>query len=150
MPDGYELRHTTSAGLLVAGAVTFGTAYLVALASAGSKKKGSGNLAIPLIGPWLALTTKHESPCDLEVPGSITDVAASDEEVEECVEDALDEAVRLAIITADGVTQVVGATFLIAGGVGRRELVHQDARRVRVRPEAVGSRGYGLGVTLAF
>lgn len=133
--------------------MTLGIGYVVALTTASGDAGGGqqGALAIPLLGPWLALGAKQENPCDLDVtPGTDpASLAATEAQVKTCVTDALNAAARLAFIAADGAVQAIGAALLIAGTAGgRRELVRDDLRRVRVTASTQAA-GHP-GITLRF
>jgi hypothetical protein len=141
VPDGYRLEKTRVTGLMTAGGVVFGAGYATALALAGAHDFSGGNgwLAVPLIGPWVALT-KRESPCDI-------DELQVKEDAKECVDAALDEAALVAAIAVDGLFQAIGAGLFLGGAIAtRQELVRQDVAQFRVVPRRVGRTGYGVGV----
>ncbi len=155
VPPGYHLIYRPAHGLLVGGGVTLGVGYLLALATGAGKDGGEkdGALAIPVIGPWIALSAKQKNPCSFEVNIGMdaNAIAATEAEVKECVKNALSAASRLAIIAGEGAVQAFGAALLIAGAVGgRRELERDDVRRVRVTPTPVAGRGGGVTVQLFF
>jgi len=145
IPEGYELESSRNTGLMAAGGVVFGVGYLTAFGIAASKGFDSANgwLAVPLIGPWVALT-RRESPCDIE------DVEVK-EDAQKCVNSALDEAALIAVIAIDGLVQGVGAGLFIGGVAStRKQLVRKDVVRVTVAPQRMGRSGYGLGVIGVF
>lgn len=155
VPPGYHLIYRPAHGLLVGGGVTLGVGYLLALATGAGKDGGEkdGALAIPVIGPWIALSAKQKNPCSFEVNIGMdaNAIAATEAEVKECVKNALGAASRLAIIAGEGAVQAFGAALLIAGAVGgRRELERDDVKRLRVTPTPVAGRGGGVTVQLSF
>jgi hypothetical protein len=139
VPDGYVVRRRMPVGLIVAGTLTLGSGYAVGLAARGSDRASPADraLAIPIIGPFIALAGKRETPCDIQDVDtdsidSADDLNASKDEVQSCVNGTLDEASQLVLIAADGIVQVVGASLLVAGlAGGRQELVREDLVRKR-------------------
>ena len=155
VPPGYHVIYRTANGLLVGGGTALGLGYLAALATSSGEDGGErdGALAIPLIGPWIALAAKQKNPCTFQVTVGMdaSAIAATEAEVKHCVKQALSAASRLAIIAGEGAVQAFGAALIIAGAAGgRRELERDDVKRVRVAPATVTGRGGGVTVELAF
>jgi hypothetical protein len=145
VPDGYRLEKTRVTGLMTAGGVVLGAGYATALGLAAAHDFSGGNawLAVPLIGPWVALT-KRESPCDI-------DELEVRQDAEECVDAALDEAALVAAIAVDGLFQAIGAGLFLGGAIAtRQQLVRKDVAQVRVMPRRVGRTGYGVGLQARF
>jgi hypothetical protein len=155
VPPGYHVIYRPAQGLLVGGGSALGVGYLAALATSSGKDGGEkdGALAIPVIGPWIALSAKQKNPCTFEVTIGMdaSAIAATEAEVKHCVKQALSAASRLAIIAGEGAVQAFGAALIIAGAVGgRRELERDDVKRLRVTPTPVAGRGGGVTVQLSF
>lgn len=85
-PEGYEIDTEVRRGLVIAGAVVTGTPWIASVTAATALDGTDGAmLAIPVVGPWLAMATLHE-----------------------------DSAARAAL-TLSGLTQASGATMLLLG-----------------------------------
>lgn len=155
VPAAYEVVHRPRVGMITVGAITLGASYAYAVGSAAGRgfERGESWLALPLVGPWGALASRKISACRIDVK-SVTDVqnvSASKKEVENCIDDALKEAIRIAVIAADGVIQIFGGAFLVTGlASGEKELVRKDLHRVRVTPQAFNGRGWGMGLSGRF
>jgi hypothetical protein len=134
VPAGYHVATHVRTGLMVGGAVMFGTLYLISvLVAAGSQdatsaEGGSSNpdaaLYIPAIGPFLQM-------------GNTSSATGN---------------VFLAI---DGIAQCGGIAMFIYGIASPRTyLLRNDlgtsAPRVMVLPTRLGRDGYGLGLTAHF
>jgi hypothetical protein len=124
IPPGYRPVERTRKGLIVGGAVTFGTLYLISAlaASAGadsSKYSGGSNplaaMWIPALGPFIQMGSTESSTGKL-------------------------------FLAIDGAAQTAGAAMLIAGLVSPKTvLVRNDLAEVRVTPMvAKGTAGAGL------
>lgn len=141
IPEGYHLSSRIHKGLVIAGAVTFGTFYLISAGvaaaylddraqiaedapeSAVSDAEAYAPLFVPLAGPFIALAT---------VEPTATGTMA---------------------LVLDGVAQSAGLAMLIAGLALRSEvLVRNDLGSVRwtLAPTAVAGRGAGLGIVGEF
>ena len=123
-PPGYIERTRVNTPLVVSGAVTFSVTYIASLAIAGRQKfkNGTGALAVPLLGPWLAIAGRNIN-CDITVDET-TGVDGIDEDIEESTDDAAKcfakEAGTIAVMTGMGIGQIIGASLLLAGILDRR------------------------------
>ena len=129
IPQGYAIDEYHPRGLIIAGAVTLGSLYLISLSVAPTDdyKNGNGWLAVPVIGPFGWLATRKEQMCGY---GSYTYTCS-------------DESSNRTLAMLDGLGQVAGATMLIAGlAITRKQLVLMD-NNVVVAPYAT-STGSGL------
>lgn len=108
LPEGYHIEERAHRGLLTGGAVAFGVPYLSGLfvASYEQGDRGTGYLAVPLIGPWLMMGNRN-STCG-EIGSPVTDRCDSD------------RAVRTLLITS-GVFQTVGAGLMVLGLVNKQQ-----------------------------
>jgi hypothetical protein len=112
-------------GLIVGGVATFGAMYALSLGYAASNnfESGLGALAVPVLGPWIALGSR-DFACD---PG-VTEAAAL-----ACQQKTVDEAATVAVLSGLGVAQMVGATLTMIGIFDRDELwVRSDLVEARV------------------
>ncbi len=139
---------------MVSGGVAFGAAYLYAIGSAATHDFENGEtwLVVPVVGPFAALAARKLDKCDIDVddPRDIDNLTASEAEVEKCFKDSLEEALRLAVITADGVLQTFGATLFAAGAIGGEKRLVRNGPRVTAAPQTLGGRGIGLGIRGSF
>ena len=118
IPAGYHPERRTRTGLVIAGAVTFSVAYALP-AIAATYSKGK-TLAIPIAGPFI----------DVGRTGFSFDPGAA------------------IVLVVDGLAQAAGVAMLIAGVVGKRELVRDEVAgaTVRVTPMGMGYGGMGIGI----
>lgn len=136
---GWEPEEAPSSGTRTVGALFFAIPYAAGLGIAASEgfANSSGWLAAPLLGPWLALSGRHD-PCDrLDARRD-----GVDQDIGRCVAEPM---VR-GLLVLDGVLQATGAVLLVIGGPRERRLVR---REVTVGARPVGS-GWGLGAQGAF
>jgi len=138
IPPGYHVEHRAATGMIGGGLATlllgYGTA--IVLGATADVKDGTGWLALPVIGPWLAI-------------GARSYHCSNDPTLaNQCVSGAFGEVQTIAILSADAVVQATGAVLFVAGlASGRDELVRSDLPvSVRITPRAVGANGFGLGV----
>ena len=123
-PPGYIERTRVNTPLVVSGAVTFSVTYVASLAIAGGQKfkNGTGSLAVPLLGPWLAIAARNVD-CDVSVDQP-TGVDGIDEDIEEGTDEAAKcfakEAGTIAVMTGMGIGQIIGASLLLAGILDQR------------------------------
>jgi hypothetical protein len=143
-PPGYELEEHTPSAPIVVGAMLLAVPYATGLGIAGAEgfANGSGWLAVPGLGPWLALASR-ENPSD-----TAKDAQEFNSDVGHCVAEPF---VR-GMLVLDGVLQATGAIVLIVGANGseKRLVPRREAARVELKPQAVGRSGYGLGVLGSF
>jgi hypothetical protein len=138
IPDGYRLQTYLPRGYIIGGSITFGVGAALGLGSALSshdKDFQSNWLFLPVLGPFVAMLTVHET-CTPGVTGPI-DCRRSDATFN-----------FLAVI---GTMQAVGATLFTWG------LTHPKQRLVRIeKPELtftlapMGRSGYGLATAGTF
>ncbi len=111
-------------GLMVGGLVTFGTMYGISIGYGASQnfEQGLGAVAVPLLGPWLALAQRDFScPFDPSAAGAVA-----------CQQKTVDEAATLAVLSGLGIGQMVGATLTVIGIL--------DSEALWVRADALGAR----------
>jgi hypothetical protein len=108
LPEGYRIEEQVNRGLVTGGAVAFGVPYLTGLfvASYEQGERGTGYLAIPVVGPWLMMGNRSSSCGDIGTP--VTDRCDSD------------RAVRTLLFTS-GVFQTVGAGLMVLGIVNKQK-----------------------------
>jgi hypothetical protein len=130
VPPGYHPETRTRTGLVVGGAVTFGTLYFfsllvaAAVSDANRATHSSGDdanfLYIPVAGPFLQMTKTESSTGNL-------------------------------FLGIDGIAQGAGAAMLIVGITSPKTvLVRNDLGEVRVTPMRLGQDGNGLGLVGRF
>jgi hypothetical protein len=124
IPKGYRLESHFNRGLTYGGLVVWGVPYLAGLIAAGASgfAKQSGWLAVPVVGPFLAMG--HRSiDCnvlDLDVTGSSTSNNVNQKQ-EQCLNSAIKEVRIVALLTLDGIMQTAGAIMTVAGLVASDE-----------------------------
>jgi len=116
-PNGYHLETRVRKGLVIAGAVTFGTMYLTTVIGAAfANALGSSRASVafvPIAGPFIALR------------------------------DVSDER-GVALLVIDGVVQAAGATMLIVGLAAQKTVaVRNDSAKVEIMP-VVGPGSVGI------
>jgi hypothetical protein len=125
IPPGYHPRTRARTGMIVAGAVTFGTLYLftalVAAAGADSAQTNGtsnqyGALWVPGVGPFLQMTNTSSATGNY-------------------------------VLAIDGLAQCAGLAMLIYGiSSPRTVLVRDDLAKPLIMPMRIGQDGYGMGV----
>jgi hypothetical protein len=70
VPPGYVQESRPTRALVIAGAITLGVGYLGALAM-NDEGAEARSLYIPIVGPWLSLTSKGSDPSDIIVDGAV-------------------------------------------------------------------------------
>ncbi|HSC86929.1 MAG TPA: hypothetical protein VLC09_06645, partial [Polyangiaceae bacterium] len=137
-PPGYVVETQANSGLIIGGLVSFGTIYGASIiyGAANGFEQGLGALAVPILGPWLAVAGRDFS-CDY----ALTEEAAT-----ACQEKTIDEAATLAVLSGLGIGQLIGATFTLVGVLDRDALwVRADAVGARFRVDSM-SVAAGSGV----
>jgi hypothetical protein len=129
MPEipGYRLESEPRMGLVYGGIAVFGAPYVTALVAAAASgfTKGSGWLAMPLAGPFLAMGGRSIDCSFTETAGQ-TGVDLNAKEAA-CRNSALKEARVVALLTVAGLVQTAGTIITIAGAMTREErLVRKD------------------------
>lgn len=106
-------------GLVVGGAILFGASYAVGLGygAANGFESGLGAVAVPLIGPFLAMGSR-DLGCEVPPIGIGVDPGA---EVEACQQRLVNEGATLAALAGIGVAQVLGGGLLLIGVFDRDE-----------------------------
>lgn len=132
-PPGYVEKRSFNNLLLVGGAVTFGLSYVGSLIYAGAKKDEQfGVLAVPLVGPWIALG-KRDFQCEV-VP--TLDIDESVAQAEECNAKLAKEVAIGGVLAGLGLGQMLGAFALTGGLLDRKKLwVRQDLAGVSLEIE---------------
>src|SRR5690606_32400153 len=84
-PPGYRAESYFNRGFLIGGGITLGATYGAGLIYGATQKfkGGLGNLAIPIIGPWIALG-KRDFQCDTSIDPTILDPQAATDAADEC------------------------------------------------------------------
>jgi hypothetical protein len=145
VPQGYRLEESSRGGLIAGGTGTLAGAYVIGLgfAIANDFDEGTGWLALPVFGPWVAIGG-GEVRCNRKTLNS------------DCIDQALSEAERITFLTVDGLIQAVGVALVIVGVVSKhREFVRSDVAKLEpipglvLRPRSVGS-GLGFGAAGVF
>ncbi|MDF3065681.1 MAG: uncharacterized protein K0R38_1282 [Polyangiaceae bacterium] len=148
VPPGYRVVDRTS-GLVLGGGLTLLAGYAAGLGLAASQdfERGTGYVAIPVVGPWAAIGARSFS---CRVPISINvDGATVQRELNKCVGQAFDEVTTVVFLTVDGLIQATGAVLFFVGlGSSYKELVREDLPKtaVTVLPEG----GMALSVSGKF
>jgi hypothetical protein len=133
IPEGYHVERGPIRALVVAGAATTGSVWILGLsfASGSSFANASGWLLVPVLGPWIALGTRRNE-CRLGT--NSTDVFC----------DSSESSMRT-LYVLDGLVQGAGAAMFLAGMLSTRtKLVRNDVAEITVAPILIGS-GHGLG-----
>lgn len=124
IPQGYHLDSRINTGLALGGVSLWAAPYVTGLiaAAASGFSKGSGWLALPVIGPFVAMGGRS---IDCSPLGESNSADGSDlSEIErKCRESAIAEARVLALLTVDGLLQTTGAILTVAGVLSPREVL---------------------------
>jgi hypothetical protein len=144
-PDGgVRIERGPATTPLIVGALAIGIPYATGMGIAASEgfANGSGWLALPAAGPWLALSARRD-PCE-----GLNQQTELDGDVGRCVAEPL---VR-GMLVLDGVLQATGSVLLIVGASTTEErlVVDKPKPRVVALPTRVGGSGYGMGVVGTF
>jgi hypothetical protein len=144
-PAGYRYEEHTSATPIVVGGLMLAIPYATGLGIAGAEDfaNASGWLAVPALGPWLALSGRGD-PCD-----RAKDAQDFNSDVGNCVAEPF---VR-GMLVLDGVLQATGAVVMIIGASSsdkRLVPIRERTGRVVAMPQPVGRSGYGMGVVGSF
>lgn len=133
--------------MIVGGGAILTGAYIAGLAVAGGDPSdASGSMAIPVVGPWIALGSRSFR-CELDL---------TLESAERCQDETSRETTLVASYAAIGVAQLLGASLLVIGILDRHESwVRQDlslrvpSTQVSVEP-VFGPTGGGLSLGVRF
>lgn len=136
-----EGSSTASSPTLLVGALMIGLPYATGLGIGASEgfENGSGWLAAPVAGPWLALSGRRDPCADAE------EKKGFDSEVGKCVGEPL---VR-GMLVLDGVLQAGGTVLMLVGASSGRPQ-RTPPTRVMAAPSPVGRSGYGVAVAGLF
>lgn len=115
-PAGYVLRRTVKRPLIVTGAGSFVALYSASIAYGASEgfQGGLGALAVPVLGPWIALGTRNFE-CEVEASADLNQAASG---VNRCI---AAEAKTVGLLVGLGIGQVVGGALLAAGLIDRKK-----------------------------
>lgn len=140
VPPGYKVVTRPATGVITGGAVGLGASYGVALifGAAHGFDNGGGWLAMPLVGPWLAITERQYQSC------SATLVS----QARRCVDRAVKEVQYITFVTVDGIFQLASGFLLLAGFLSSKdELIRTDLLpKVSFVPPTPGRRDWALTV----
>jgi hypothetical protein len=137
IPAGYRVVEKPRMGLIITGGILIGVPYIIGLSAVSTRSYNNGAnwLAIPVLGPWLALGARR-SACNRSdnTDGSLA-----------CAGDVL----ATTGLIFDGIIQTAGGTLLVIGlAVPKKVLLRQDvAARITFAP--IGS-GYGIATLGTF
>jgi hypothetical protein len=125
IPQGYRLESRVNTGLVYGGLAIWSAPYVTGLiaAAASGFSKGSGWLALPIVGPFVAMGGRT---IDCSVINESTTGGGSSNlnNVEEkCRESAIKEARVVALLTVDGLLQTTGAILSVAGFLSPNEFL---------------------------
>ncbi|EYF08572.1 hypothetical protein [Chondromyces apiculatus] len=130
IPEGYTLQTRMRRGLVIGGAVTFGTMYMISalIASVGDSAGTDELLPLyaPLAGPFISLGMIHSSASRNDRLGGVS-----------------------FLMVMDGLAQIGGMAMLIGGiAAPKTVLMRNDVATldVNVTPMPMGLGGMGLGV----
>ena len=137
IPAGYRLHTYFPSGYIIAGSITFGVSYLLGIGAATSAKGNDFNanwMILPVVGPFIAMSTQHDVCLSGETPPACHRHPAT--------------TVVLAIL---GGMQAVGATLFTYGMTHpRQHLVRVERPQMTVAPVPMGSAGFGLAAAGTF
>jgi len=163
IPAGYHLESYSRKGFVIPGSIMFGISYAIALAVSASTSEctpysdsssssysstscsssssslgvpfNNSLLFVPVLGPWLALATVKDCPA--------SSYSSS------C--DTTESGVWRGMLVLGGVTQVLGASFMILGFAARtHQLVLTEHVSASVWPVPMGRSGQGLAMVGSF
>ena len=126
VPPGYHVQQHVRTGLIVGGAVLFGTLYLIsALTAAGTSDSGSSGdnlLYVPAAGPFLQMANTSSS-------------------------------VGNVFLAIDGLGQCAGVAMLVYGLAAPRSILVRNDLGIStplILPMRIGQDGYGAGIFARF
>lgn len=120
-PPGYTTRSRGNAGFIIVGAAALIITYGLGIGYAASTgfERGSGAVALPLAGPFVAAASRDFS-CPDVIPS--LDPNAIENAARACQEKSIREATSLAVLAGVGLGQLFGATLLTAGLLDRTKV----------------------------
>ncbi len=136
IPQGYRLDSHINSGLVYGGLAIWAAPYLTGLiaAAASGFTKESGWLALPIVGPFIAMGGRTIDCTVLGQPttgGTGTNLNSVEDQ---CRKSAIKEARVVALLTVDGLLQTTGAIMAVAGLLSpseyllRNDVFPQDAK----------------------
>lgn len=135
-PPGYVDFYRTNTPLVISGSITLGITYLVSVIQGATNnfKNGTGNLAVPILGPWLAIGSR-DVDCKVVVSGDVRDPAELRKAANEATQCFTREAAAIAVMTGMGIGQLIGATLIVAGIIDRRHFyLREDVAGISITP----------------
>ncbi|GEM_PF-1615232 len=147
-PAGYVEDSRLNRTLLWTGGGLLALAYGGGLIYASTQKfeDGLGALAIPVLGPWLALG-KRKFDCEFAVSSSVGEIEQSAASAQQCW---TNEVKTSAFLTGLGVAQLVGSALLVVGILDKEKVwLRSDLADVRIQwdaqwgAETAGVRAWG-------
>jgi hypothetical protein len=127
IPPGYRLESRVNRGLVYGGLAVFAVPYvsgLIAAAASGFSKK-SGWLALPIVGPFMAMGGRDLNECDFINVSSTPSSGGLNpaEEQAQCRKLIVREARMLGVLAMDGLLQAAGSVMTVAGLFSPHELL---------------------------
>ncbi len=115
-PPGYRAENFFNRGFLIGGGITLGATYGAGLIYGATQKfeGGLGNLAIPIIGPWIALG-KRDFQCDTSIDPTNLDPDVASDAADECQQLLFDETKVAVVLFGIGLGQLAGAVITTIG-----------------------------------
>jgi hypothetical protein len=141
VPEGYHVEERARKGAIIAGAVILSSAYALGLTVASSENfpNSSGYLAVPVLGPWITLASRHRDVTTCTSDGFCDSV------------DSTDDSTTRTFLILDGLTQATGAVLFIYGLASPKKVITRDfVGSLHLTPSAVGRFGYGGVLTGSF
>jgi hypothetical protein len=154
VPPGYHFEDRRRKGFLISGAIVLGIGYTVPIPVTATKSQTQSYyfladdqvpfdphlLLVPVIGPWAALADIPHYNCS-EPPAKGISGGCGESKAN----------IWKAVLVADGLVQLTGATLLVLGLTWpRQQLVSNDYVNAQVVPVRLGSSGHGLAILGTF
>jgi hypothetical protein len=139
VPPGYQVVTRPATGLIAGGLIGLGVSYGGALIVGATQgfENATGFLALPIIGPWLAIAERKYEECR----------TATVQQARRCVSKAVGEVQYITFTAVDGVFQLASGLIVVAGMLSSKdELLRQDLVHVDVRPSRSGGVDWSLTV----
>lgn len=127
-----------------------GATYTMSLLYGAGKsfENGLGSLAVPILGPWLALGARDFS-CNVDTDGTVDEIEDSQKKAEACI---ANQTATAGILVGLGVGQLVGTSLFTVGLLDReKQWIRSDLLGVKARVDVVASPAWaGLTATGEF
>jgi hypothetical protein len=136
VPPGYHVEERARRGMLIAGPIVMGVPYLLGLTIASSENfpNSTSWLALPVLGPWLTLASRHRSDSCSNDFNSCSDGS---------LDSGIDSTTRTFLVL-DGVMQTAGAVMFIYGLASPRKVIARNfIGSLQWSPSQFGRTGYG-------